>query len=109
LVINDLNENAPVSDEELKLIISIVDQGKLPLFYFGKRLINPIIREGNYTTFDIEPYDMSIIRVHEPLGSLCVLGVWTDEEQSIFETKRPKILQDTFLRSVASDVIKPNV
>ncbi|MDD4096659.1 MAG: hypothetical protein PHP22_10520, partial [Oscillospiraceae bacterium] len=53
LVINDINENAPVSDDELKLLISIVDQGKLPLFYFGKRLINPIISEGNYTTFDI--------------------------------------------------------
>lgn len=109
LIINDINENAPITDDELNLMISIVDQGSLALYYFGKRLINPIISEGNYTTFDIEPSDMSIVRVHEPLGSLCVFGVWNDESQQIYETKRPEILQEILLSSVVSDVINPNV
>lgn len=109
LVINDINENAPISDDELKLIISIVDQGSLSLYYFGKRLINPIISEGNYITDIIDPYeDMSIARVHEPHSSLCVLGVWTDEMQKIYETQRPDIFQEVFLGSVVRDVIKPN-
>jgi hypothetical protein len=109
LVINDINENAPISDAELKLIISIVDQGNLSLYYFGKRLIKPIISEGNYTTYDINPYeDMSIARVHEPYGSLCVLGVWTDDLQKVYETQRPDIFQEVFLGSVVRDVIKPN-
>jgi len=108
LVINDIDENAPISDAELKLIISIVDQGNLSLYYFGKRLIKPIISEGNYITDDIMTTDMSIARVHEPYGSLCVLGVWTDELQEIYETQRPDIFQETFLGSVVRDVIKPN-
>ena len=108
LVINDIDENAPISDAELKLIISVVDQGNLSLYYFGKRLIKPIISEGNYITDDIKMAEMSIARVHEPYGSLCVLGVWTDELQKVYETQRPDVFQEAFLRSVVRDVIKPN-
>jgi hypothetical protein len=109
LVINDLEGNAPVSDEEMQIIKEMFDEENLNLYYFGTNLLGPLKEYGFYSD-TLQPTDMSIAQVHEPQGSIVsIYGIWNTYLDEGYHTKNSKLLGQGLIRSIVYDIIKMNL
>jgi hypothetical protein len=108
LVINDLEGNAPVSDEEMKIITQMIDEEDMNFYYFGTNLLGPLKENGFYTD-TLLPSDMFVARVHEPLEVITIIGMWDTQSNELYHTKNSKLLGQRLIRSIVRDIIKMNV
>lgn len=107
LVINDLSDKVILDDKDWEILDKHIGND-LNLYYFGTKYINNIKSKG-YCGEKLSDKAMSIAYVHEAETPSIIYGMWSEENNRVYNTRNDDLLSDMLMSSIVNDIICKNI